>query len=181
MLESVWTPSSDWCQRPEHWNSDTADATEHEVTGLVAAFARALQPDLVIETGSNTGQTAHALGVALQQNGHGKVVTLDIDPEMVRATQERCAGLPVEVVQQPGWEYVPDRPVGMLWLDSDAHQRHLELVHFRPFLLPGAVIGVHDTAPHHPVHDHLKPVLHQLGATGLRLRTPRGVSFYQCS
>ncbi len=79
--EDRWTPPSDWCPAPQHWHSDTyePDVTEHEVTALAVAFVRALQPEVVVETGTSTGATALALGQALHANRHGHLWTVEID------------------------------------------------------------------------------------------------------
>jgi len=175
MTEARWTPANAWCDHPEDWHASDADATEHEVTELVAAFIRAMQPHLAIETGCNTGQTSAAIGRALKANGHGRLITCDIDPAMIEATERKCAGLPVAVLETTGEKLTPPAPVGFLWLDSDLFARHREFAHFREHLSPGAVVGVHDTGPQHPVHGTFEPY----GLSGLRLRTPRGVSFYQ--
>lgn len=177
MTEARWTPPTDWNQHPHDWHSDDADVDEHEVTELVAAFVRALQPEIVVETGCNTGQTSEAIGRALLANGHGWLLTCDIDPVMLGRTDERCKGLPVTVLEVEGEKLAMTGPIDFLWLDSDLFARHREFNHFRDHLAPGAVIGVHDTGPQHPVHGTFEPY----GLTGLRLRTPRGVSFYQCS
>ena len=179
LTEDTWTPAREWCAKPHHWHAATADATEIEVTRLIAAFVGALQPDLVIETGTNTGQTSEAIGRALAANGHGRLVTCEIDTAMVWAARDRCKGLPVTVEQMQGVDYLPLEPVGFLFLDSHAHKRHLELEHFLPHLEAGAVIAVHDTASHHPVMDYLRPFIDAQRIVGLTLRTPRGVSFFQ--
>ena len=171
--EADHTPPSEWCPNPERWTAADADATEHEVTGLVAAFVRALQPELVVETGTYTGQTAFAIAAALLDNGHGRLVTIELDEHRAALARQYLEGLPVTVLWGTGDHYVPDAPVGFLWLDSGCDARHTELAHYRPYLAAGAVIGVHDTAPHHPVHERFKD------EGGLRLRTPRGVSFFQ--
>ena len=178
--ESHWTPPSSWCEHPDRWSAATADATEHEVTALVAAFVTALQPDIVVETGCNTGQTSEAIGHALRGNGQGWLHTCDIDPDMIDLTRRRCEGLPVTTHHMPARVMPVPGKIGLLFLDSHAHERHLELEHFRPRLAPGAIVIVHDTAPHHPVHNYLAGALWP-DEQMLRLRTPRGVSVIQCA
>jgi hypothetical protein len=60
--EARFTPPRPDCPHPEWWTSTDDDSTECEVTALVAAFVVALQPELVIETGTAFGQTAEAIG-----------------------------------------------------------------------------------------------------------------------
>lgn len=67
--EARFTPPRPECPYPEWWTSTDVDSTECEVTALVAAFVVALQPELVIETGTAFGQTAEAIGHAVAANG----------------------------------------------------------------------------------------------------------------
>ncbi len=45
------------------------------------ALVRAVQPDHVIETGTQLGLGSCAIAAALIRNGHGRLTTIDIDPE----------------------------------------------------------------------------------------------------
>ncbi len=92
--ESTWTPSRPDCPYPERWSSVDAYATESEVTELVAAMVRALQPEFVIETGSWVGTTTQAIGEALVRNGHGELISLEISPDMCQRANQRCEYLP---------------------------------------------------------------------------------------
>lgn len=182
--ESTWTDPTTRCPHPERWHSTDDDSTELEVTELVQAFVRALQPSLVIETGSAWGQTSQAIGQALQENGHGQLVTFEPDPERADYTRNRVKGLPVEVRQCSSLDPTNGLPaltnegaeIQFAWLDSLFELRFTELHHIRPALTPGAIVGMHDTAPHHPLHAQLD---HKTEATRLDLPTPRGVTFIQ--
>lgn len=176
--ESNYTAPRTDCPHPEWWHSDDADSAEHEVSELAASFVRALQPELVVETGTAWGATAEAIGRALQTNGHGRLISLEIDAERVTFSQKRCSGLPVEILQQASLEFIPTESVGFAWFDSLFHLRAAEFRHLRPFLSPGAIVGFHDTGPQHP----LRPSIETLKSEGLEvlfLPTPRGVAFGQ--
>lgn len=177
--ESEFTPSSDWCPRPEHWHSEDADATEHEVTELVAAFVRALQPELVVETGTYHGHTAKAIGQALVANGHGELVTIEIDHINAARAAQRCRNLPVHVMRgdSTAWTPPPGNLIGFGWFDSGLHVRHLEIEGLLPHFAPGAIIGVHDTGPQHPVRGCLNELVYGGHLSPIHLRTPRGVTF----
>jgi predicted O-methyltransferase YrrM len=186
LSEARWTAPREECQHPELWTSTDVQSTEVEVTSLVAAFVRALQPEFVIETGTCIGQTAEAIGLALAANRHGRLVTLEPDNRLARIARARCGGLPVTVVERESLDYLRDisrldeRSVGFAWLDSLMDLRVPELESLRDYgwLAPGAVIGVHDTGSH-------KAALlgHQLLSIPwlqtLSLPTPRGVCFCQ--
>lgn len=45
------------------------------------ALVRALQPEHVVETGTHFGLGSCAIAAALLRNGHGRLTTIDVDPE----------------------------------------------------------------------------------------------------
>jgi hypothetical protein len=176
-LESRYSPPTLDCAHPEWWHSTDCDSTEFEVSELVAGFVRALQPEIVVETGTAWGQTAQVIGRALERNRHGHLYTLEPDPKRAEFSRDRCAGLPVTVVDAESLSWEPPGPVGVAWFDSLIELRVPEFRYFYPWLVQGAVVGFHDTA------DRFKywPQIEALATEGLlnpiRLRTPRGVTF----
>lgn len=178
MLESEFTQPRPDCPRPEYWHSDDPDSTEHEVTLLVAAFVGALQPEFVVETGTAFGQTAEAIGRQLRANGHGLLVTLEPDPARAAFSRDRCTGLPVEVLEVASLDYTPAGPIDFAWFDSLLHLRAAEYLRYRPWLSERAVVGFHDTGPHHTVRGFLEPLVASGELTEpLWLPTPRGCAF----
>lgn len=173
--EARWTPPRPWCPHPERWTSTDAHSTEIEVTELVAAFVRALQPDYVVETGSCWGQTAEAIGRALKANGRGRLDTTEIEPVKVMYTEDRCAGLPVQVWGCSSLVFTPAEPIGFAFFDSLLELRGPEFVRYRPWLAPGAIVGFHDTGPQFGAFGAQVEALE--GLRPIRLRTPRGVTF----
>lgn len=173
MLESELTPPSAHCPRPDHWHAHDGMATEVEVLELLGAFVRALQPDVVVETGTHRGFGAEAIGVALSQNGHGHLYTLEVDPDLVAEASERVTGLPVSCLLVPSLNFVPPAPIDFAWFDSDTDLRAAEFEAYRPYMHDRTVVGFHDTAPHHGY----RPKLDALGIVLLDLPTPRGVTF----
>jgi hypothetical protein len=174
--EGRYTAPTNECVHPERWHAVDWDSAETEVTGLVAAFVRALQPDLVVETGAAWGQTAHAIGEVLSRS-QGVLHTIEPAPDRADHTRQRCEGLPVVVEQIPSLDFVPPGPIGFAWLDSLVHLRAPEFRHFYPHFAPGAIVGFHDVAPRFGLYDKIL----ELEAEGLllpiRLPTPRGVAF----
>jgi predicted O-methyltransferase YrrM len=63
------------------------------------AIVRALQPDNVVETGTHLGLGSCVIAAALLRNGHGRLTTIDIDPD---------SGY---LIEEP-WASVIDRRVG---------------------------------------------------------------------
>jgi len=173
--ESLFTGPSPWCPQPQYWHAEDEWGTELEVTELVAAFVRALQPEVVVETGTYAGQTAQAIGQALARNGHGMLWTVEIVPGHADQARERCLGLPVEVVTGDSvtWD-VPDG-IGFAWIDGD--DRHAEITHLLGSFAPGAVLGMHDAAPHHKFTAQVQPLIAAGHLKPITLHTPRGVMF----
>lgn len=180
LSESTWTAPRPDCPHPERWQAIDVLSTEREVSELVGALVGALRPDLVVETGTHHGWTSVAIGRALADAGVGRLVTVEIDTTCIPTARERCAGLPVEVVETSSLDYVPDGPIDVLWLDSIIDLRGPEYLHFLPWLSDRSVVGFHDTGPQHP--PSLRRELDLLVDTGmieppLYLSTPRGVAF----
>lgn len=176
-LESRWTAPRPECPNPEHWHAPDAYATETEVTELVAAMVRALQPEFCIETGTHTGDTTEAIGRALERNGHGRLVSLETDIDKADAARKRCKGLPVIVLGYSSLAYTPPSPVDFAWFDSDCAIRPAEFERYLPHMHDRTVVGFHDTGPQHPVRGLLAPLEHRRVIEPLYLPTPRGVMF----
>lgn len=176
--ESAWTKPRPDCPHPERWSSTDPQSTEIEVSELVGTFVRALQPDYVVETGTCLGQTAWVIGVALRANGHGRLDTLETDPERAEHARERCEGLPVDVIEVSSLDFTPDEPIGFAWFDSRPELRIAEFERYRPHLIPGTIVGFHDTSPHQG--SSFGAEVEALSNTrAIRLRTPRGVTFVE--
>jgi len=177
-VESRFTAARSDCPHPEYWHATDDQSTELEVTALIAAMVVALQPDFLVETGTCFGNTTEAIGQALRSNGHGELVSLEVDPKYVQIARQRCAGLPVSVLSISSMEYVPDRPIDFVFFDSLARLRALEFERYLPWMHERTVVGFHDTAPHHPVRETLLPLAQKgLLVSPLYLPTPRGVMF----
>ena len=173
------SPRAD-CPHPERWHSRDIQSAEVEVTTLVSALVRAMQPDLVVETGTAYGQTARAIGKALQKNGHGELHTMDTNPALARRAERLCARLPVVVTCESSLDFVPPAPVDFAWFDSLIDLRIQEFRRYLPHMHSGTVVGFHDVGPQHP---GLAEGIRQLADEGclvpLFLPTPRGVCLAQ--
>lgn len=184
--EARFSPPGGWCRHPEWWTSTDDHSTEIEVSALIAGLVRGTQPGLCIETGSAWGQTAEAIGQALHANGHGRLVSLETDPERVAYSKGRVAGLPVDVLEMSSLDYESDAPVDLLFSDSLFPLRLPEFHRFSPHMPAGAVVVFHDTRPgagggqvgdFHGLSAQIATELSHLA--WLNLRTPRGVMIGQ--
>lgn len=173
--EAEWTAPSVLCPHPERWHATDPHSTEIEVSELVAGFVRALQPSYVVETGSCIGQTAELIGQALTANGHGRLDSCEVNPDLVAAARERCDGLPVTIHDRSSIEFDPVDVIDFAWLDSLLDLRIPEFMRFRQWMRVGTIVGFHDTAAHFGLFG---PTVHSLpGVRTISLPTPRGVTF----
>lgn len=178
--ESQFTEPNSLCPNPQYWHSMDGQSTELEVSQLVAAFVRALQPEFVVETGTAFGQTAELIGIALRDNKHGKLVTLEMDESLVEVAKKRCSGLPVDVTQINSLDWTPSQPIDFAWFDSELHVRHSEFLLYYPYFTDRTIVGFHDTGPQHPIKELIEEKLVRPGLIKpIYLPTPRGVCFAQ--
>jgi predicted O-methyltransferase YrrM len=115
------------------------------------ALVRAIQPEHIVETGTHLGLGSCVIASALLRNGHGRLTTIDIDPEsgyLISAPWasviDRRTGSSVDLLAQM-------QDVGIFLHDSlhtyDYETRELAAV--EPNLRPGALVlsdNAHDSA-----------------------------------
>lgn len=171
--ESQWTgPDGDWCPHPEWWHAVGCEPAEDEVGLFLAGLVRLVQPELVVELGCRAGTTTVRLGEAVRDNGHGRVVAVDIDLDAAQAAGRVCADLPVDVVVADADRWTPCGPVGLLFVDTDIAGRGDLIRRLRPWL---SLVVVHDTKPGRDPADELA-ALDGVIRNALTFHTPRGLT-----
>jgi ADP-heptose:LPS heptosyltransferase/predicted O-methyltransferase YrrM len=171
------------------------------------ALVLVLKPVACLETGTETGWTAAHIAAALEANGRGKLITLEIDPKMAALARQNLETHDlthrVQVLEIPALEYLQEatdyhkpEPTGNLFsalyglrtpidfalLDTHIPLRLAELEALVPHLSPGAVVCVHDTSPEHPMRGKttlLSDLRAVPGFTVLHLPSPRGLTVLQ--
>lgn len=183
--ESRFTAARPDCPNPEYWTSADGDSTEVEVSELVGAFVRALQPEYVLETGTAWGQTASYIARALRANQHGRLFTIENNYERVEYVRKEfpeLLGSWMTVIWGESLQFFSQtrfnpQKLDFCWFDSLLELRAPEFRYFRPYMSDRCVVGFHDTGPQHS----LRPSIDQLEREGLiapmHLPTPRGVTF----
>lgn len=172
--ESRFTKPRPDCPNPDYWTAPNGQATENQITNLVKAMVIAMQPEVVLESGTHEGHTARMIAEALQFNGHGRLITIEINPDKATAAKQLLEGLPVEVVCSNNLHYKPQGTIDFIWVDGlPTPERIKEWEHFKPYLSANAVAMFHDTGPHRQFRAMLEQdkdwrIVH--------LPTPRGVS-----
>ena len=148
--EDVHTPPHDACHTPALWHAPNSEATECEVTELVAALVRAVQPEYVVETGSANGFTTVAIGEALHRNGHGRGVSLEVDELLHDEASKRVtrAGVQdvMEVRLESSLDFTPEMEVDFALFDSLYELRVDEFLRYKKLgaLKPGTIVTFHD-------------------------------------
>jgi predicted O-methyltransferase YrrM len=176
--EAAFTAARSDCPNPAYWHAPDDQATEDEVTELVAAMVRALQPEVCVESGTYTGTTTWAIGYALAKNQHGHLYSLEVDYARYRQADEQLKGhRKITIVHTSSLVWQPPAPIDFAWIDCDASRRHLVLRAWLPWMHDRTVVGIHDTGPQHPVRELLRPLEAEGLLSLLDLPTPRGVSF----
>jgi predicted O-methyltransferase YrrM len=182
--ESTWTRRHASCAHPEFWHAADGESTETEVATLIAAFVRALQPDLVVETGSAFGYTTERIGRALERNAHGHCESLEPDQERARIARKRCGSLPVTILERSSLDYEPPGPIDLLFSDSAYEVRRAEVERLSRWMERGAIVLIHDTtSAERGHHVDMRAEVRALEGAGLLraiyLPTPRGLAIAQ--
>ena len=155
----------------------TAGATEPWTANLLAAYIKAAEPKVVVETGSFSGETTRVLAEAMSQvQGIGMLFTVEMDDaryehvnKMVQETP--FAGVGISVIHSDALAFLrsaPTESTDMIFLDDDHEALHvkLELLEARRILRYGGACFVHDVMSLF----NLAPVLKEFGGICLPLR-----------
>lgn len=175
------------CPNPACWHSTDGDSTEIEVSEFIGALCRAAQPDLVVETGAAWGQTTLALAIALAQNGHGKLISLETDAERAdyarRRVEESVPDWFWAVLEESSLEWTPavTQRIDVLFSDTAREIRVDEILRFQPWLRQGTLVVVHDSAwDMGPLRGWLENNFVGPGfARAIDLPTPRGLTILE--
>lgn len=121
------------------------------------------RPDIVIETGTWCGGSALYVAMILEQIGHGRVITIDIDPKPDRPEHPRISYLAgsstdPQIVAQVREAVGTDRALVILDSDHSAAHVHQELLAYRGFVQVGDYLIVEDSNVNgHPVWPDFGP------------------------
>jgi cephalosporin hydroxylase len=121
------------------------------------------RPDIVVETGTWCGGSALYMAMVLEQIGHGKVITIDIDPKPQRPEHPRInyltgSSTDPQIVAQVRNAVGTDRTLVILDSDHSAAHVHQELLAYRGFVQVGDYLIVEDSNVNgHPVWPDFGP------------------------
>ncbi|MEM4720657.1 MAG: class I SAM-dependent methyltransferase [Candidatus Methanomethylicaceae archaeon] len=154
---------------------------------LLYGLVRVVRPLFVLETGTNIGISTRYIALALEHNGDGgRVVTIEHDKcvaDFARMTLSRMF-TNVEVCEGDSLSAILNRPVDLLWLDTEPSIRYFELTRFFASVVPGGFICIHDLWELDcPMFGGLPKSIGDFLKSGklsvVRFRTVHGVSVFQ--
>lgn len=130
---------------------DDGAATQEECEFLYG-LVKIVQPTSILETGTFTGCSALFMAQALKDNGHGRLVTLEIErthKERAERLWNQCGVSEfVTCKLQSSMDFQAEGIYDMLFLDSEPQIRLHEVVRFFPSLKPGGYILIDDLFGH---------------------------------
>jgi predicted O-methyltransferase YrrM len=115
------------------------------------ALVRALEPEQVIETGTDKGLGSVVLAAALLRNGHGRLTTIDVNPESGYLVAGRYAEVTDRVIGDSVETLRGDSSPVDVFLHDSLHTPEYETAEFeavRPRLTAGGVVlsdNAHDS------------------------------------
>lgn len=170
----------------QHVGDPTGIACE-EVDYLYG-LVRIVRPRVCLETGCNVGISASAIGLALKDNGYGKLYTIEHDSTVAQLAKDKLAKMglseQVEVICAKIENVEIKETFDFLWLDSELRLRFGELLRFYPQMNPGAIACIHDLwgldfKEFGGLPEELANLLRMGFLRCLTFNTPHGVSVFQ--
>jgi len=179
-----YTPATPECPRPELWRMLDSQTTEVEVLEFLKRLVTTLKPKLVVETGTFLGHGTVKLAEGLQENGFGKVITIESDSAIRARAAERFAasGLAawIESRLESSLETQIEGTIDLLYSDSHMANREAEIRRLLPQLDPRGLLVIHDASSHFKIVREAVLRLEEEGLiSAVLLSTPRGVAVAQ--
>lgn len=154
--------------------------TEIEVSLLLAAHARWLRPEVVVETGTYLADTTVVLQASLVENAAegfpGQLISFDVDPDVVKKARARVPTAQIVLgTLQENVDRIPG-PVDLAFVDSAYDARVADVATLAPLMAPLGLLFIHDarTVPMREIMRSLRS-----GWSVVEYPTPRGLAVLQ--
>jgi predicted O-methyltransferase YrrM len=172
------------CPEPDRWRMLDTMTAEVEVLELLRSLVVAVKPRLVVETGTFLGISTLYMAEGLRENGFGRIVTCDPDPEVFARASEKMNGSGlgawIDHRCQPSLEIEVPGTIDLLFCDSLPELREPEVRHFLPRVNPNGLILMHDASSHLRTVREAALRMEKEGLISvLLLPTPRGLVIAQ--
>lgn len=183
-VQAEYTPPSAECPQPELWKMVDSQSTELEVIDFLKALVIAMKPKLIVETGTFLAYSTLKMAEALKENGFGKIITIEYDPDIFAKAKERidASGLAswIDNRNASSLETQVEGTIDLLFSDSHRTIRGKEIRRWLPQIEARGLILIHDTSPHYPVVRETVLELEREGLLSIvMLPTPRGLVIAQ--
>lgn len=183
-----------WDGRQTDFLAYNSGGVEVEVGEFLYGLVRMLKPMRILETGTHHGISACYMGMALKDNGFGKLITIENVPDNVNranklfAQHELGKFIDIHIADVRSVEL--ESNFELMFLDSEPIYRFNELERFYPHLMGGGYAFIHDLHRHLSQEGNNMPFgelpfeLNRLLADGelrnFNFPTPRGLAgFYK--
>ena len=182
--QSEWIPPTPECSHPERWQMLDPQSAEVEVLDLLESLIRAVKPDLIVETGTFIGHSAIRMARALQENGIGRIITIEYDSAVFAKAKQQidASGVArwIECRNASSLDTTIHDAIDLFYSDSDINIREQEVRRFLPQIKPRGLVLIHDASSYFKV---VREAALRLEAEGLLsvvlLSSPRGLCIAQ--
>ena len=183
-VQAEYMPPTPECPHPERWKMVDTQTSELEVTDFLKSLVIALKPRLIVETGTFLGYSTLKMAEALQENGFGKIVTIEYDPQIFAKARERidASGLGkwIENRNESSLDTRIEGTIDLFFSDSHLPIREQEIRRFLPQIDPRGLILMHDASSQFKVVREAALRLEREGLISTVLvPTPRGLVIAQ--
>jgi prolipoprotein diacylglyceryltransferase/predicted O-methyltransferase YrrM len=172
------------CPNPELWSMFDTMTAEVEVLDFLKCLMTTVKPNLVVETGTFLAVSTLYMAEGLKQNGSGRIITCEPDPEVFAKARENieASGLKkwIDCRCQSSLDLKVTGTIDVLFCDSLPELREPEVRHFLPQINPNGLILMHDASSHLKTVREAALRLEQEGLISVvLLPTPRGLVIAQ--
>jgi prolipoprotein diacylglyceryltransferase/predicted O-methyltransferase YrrM len=172
------------CPHPERWKMYDSMTAEYEVLQFLHTLVTTIKPELVVETGTFMGVSTLKIAEGLQENGFGKVISLEYDAKVFEKAKARVvdSGLSdwIELRNESSLDAKINGEIDLLFSDSDPPLREQEVRRFLPQMNPYGLVLMHDASSHLATVREAAKKMEQEGLISIILMpTPRGLVIAQ--
>lgn len=168
------------CPNPKAWSMYDSMTAEAEVLEFLRTLTTTIKPRLVVETGSFLGVSTLWIAEGLRQNGFGRIVSCEFDPEVFAKAREKisASGLEawIDLRNESSLDMRVDGEIDLFFSDSDMPIREEEVKRYLPQINPQGILLMHDASSHLKVVREAALRMEQEGLLSVvLLPTPRGL------
>ena len=150
-----------WDNKDTDYLAYNSGGVEVEVGEFLYGMVRVIKPQKILETGTHHGISATYMGMALKDNGFGKLITIENVAENVNRANKLFGKhklgkyIDIHIADVRTVELESD--FDMFFLDSEPQYRFDELIRFYPHLSVGGYAFIHDLHRHFGYKEKINP------------------------